>query len=130
MTIEELKQRLLLDLSLLNLPVDEIDLSLRPFSKTYYGNYFPSNSEDTKPRLWIYPYENTEGAFMSYDKILETGIHEMCHHIQYSDPNFNRLSGVMHDPQFWKLYNHYIDRANRLEMFGGVCYDAKAICFS
>jgi len=119
MSLKGLKDRLLFDLSLLNLPVDEIELDLRPFSKTYYGNYFPVDSNEMTPRLWIYPYENTKGDFMSYDKILETGIHEMCHHIQYTDPNFVRNKGVMHNPQFWRLYNHYIDRARKLKIYGG-----------
>ena len=119
MSQEELYNRLLLDLSLLNLPVDEVDLELRPYSKTYYGNYFPANDQNTKPRLWIYPYADEQGHLMCYDKIVETGIHEMCHHIQYTDPNFVRLERVMHDPQFWRLYNHYIDKARALEIYGG-----------
>lgn len=120
MTLEELKHRLLFDMHRLNLPVDEVELDLRPYSKTYYGNYFPVYDDNcTVPRLWIYPYANRKGDFLSYEKILETGIHEMCHHIQYTDPNFHRLKGQMHDPKFWSLYNHYIERAKNLNMFGG-----------
>lgn len=116
----ELKDRLLHDLKELKLPIDEVELSLRPFSKTYYGNYFPSvDDKHTKPRLWLYPYENTKGKLMSYDIILNTGIHEMCHHIQYVDPNFRRVKGVMHDTQFWTLYNHYISRAESLNLYKG-----------
>lgn len=114
----ELKNRLLCDLKLLNLPVDEVDLEFRPFSKTYYGNYFPSCDEEITPRIWIYPYSNTVGNTLPYSKILETGIHEMCHHIQYTNPNFKRIKGQMHDPQFWKLYNHYMNKAENI--LGGV----------
>ena len=113
--LEVLRDRLLKDLSLLDLPVGEVDLSLRPYSKTYYGNYFP---DDVVPRVWLYPYSDEGGRYLSYDKILETGIHEMCHHIQYSDPDFKRKRGVMHDPQFWKLYNHYIKRAVSMKLLG------------
>ena len=56
---------------------------------------------------------------MSYASILETAIHELCHHIQYTDGSFVRIKGVMHDPQFWRLYNHYIDRATEYNLIGG-----------
>ena len=117
---EELKAKLLSHLSKLNLPIDEVDISLRPFSKTYYGRYFPVyNDNETKPKIYIYPYENTEGEFMSYDIILRTAIHEMCHHIQYMNGSFVRCRGVMHDSQFWKLFNFYIERAVKYELLGG-----------
>lgn len=117
---QELKTRLLSDLSHLNLPVDEVDLFIRPFSKTLYGRYFPVYDEkEVKPRIYIYPYENTYGDLMSYDQILETSIHEFCHHIQYTNGCFVRSRGVMHDTQFWKLYNHYVDRAKKYQLIGG-----------
>lgn len=116
---EELKVKLLSDLSKLNLPVDEVDLSLRPFSKTFYGRYFPVyNDKETKPKIYIYPYANCVGEFMSYDDVLRTAVHEFCHHIQYTSGSFVRNKGVMHNPQFWKLYNHYINRAINLKMIG------------
>lgn len=120
MNPEELKTRLLSDLSHLNLPVDEVDLFIRPFSKTFYGRYFPVyNEEKVKPKIYIYPFENSDGDLMSYDQILDTTIHEFCHHIQYTNSCFVRNKGVMHDTQFWKLYNHYIERAKRYQMIGG-----------
>lgn len=120
MNQEELKARLLSDLSLLNLPVDEVDLFIRPFSKTYYGRYFPVYDEkQIRPKIYIYPYENTKEDLMSYDQILGTSIHEFCHHIQYVSGSFVRNKGVMHDPQFWKLYNHYIERAKKYQLIGG-----------
>ena len=114
--LDVLKDRLLKDLSLLDLPVGEVDLSFRPYSKTYYGNYFP---DDTAPRVWLYPYSDEESHYLSYDKILETGIHEMCHHIQYKDPFHQRIEGIMHDSDFWNLYNFYILKAKNL----GVLHD-------
>ena len=126
MCSNEIRDRLLFDLSLLNLPVDEVDLDIRPYSKSYYGNYFPSDDDSVKPRVWIYPFKNKFGKMMSYENILDTGIHEMCHHIQYSDPDFKRKQGVMHDPQFWKLYNHYVKRAIDMKLLGDK-YVKKAI---
>ena len=114
MTPEELKTRLLSDLSHLNLPIYEVDLFIRPFSKTFYGRYFPVyNDNIARPKIYVYPYENEGGDLMQYKVILETVIHELCHHIQYTSGSFVRNKGVMHDPQFWKLYNHYTERARK-----------------
>ena len=120
MTQEELLTKLLFDLTNLNLPIDEVEVSLRPFSKTYYGRYFPVHNEDTlKPRIFIYPYENKNEKFMDYYKVLQIAIHEFCHHIQYTNRSFIRTRGVMHDPNFWKLYNHYCSRAVSKQIIGG-----------
>ena len=120
MSQDELKNRLLSDLSIINLPMYEVELFVRPFSKTYYGRYFPVYDDlKVKPKIYIYPYENENGDLMNYDSILETAIHEMCHHLQYTSGSFVRSKGVMHDPQFWRLYNHYRNRAKKYEMIGG-----------
>ena len=120
MNREELKAQLLFDLAQLKLPIDEVDLFIRPFSKSFYGRYFPVYNDDkARPRIFIYPYENKRGKFMSYDSILKTSIHELCHHIQYTDGSFVRVKGVMHDPQFWRLYNHYVDRATEQNLMRG-----------
>lgn len=112
---EKLYHRLFFDLHRLKMPVDEIDLYIRPFSKTYYGRYFPS--EDGRPRIFVYPFANKSNSLCySYTLILTTAIHEMVHHIQYTDPNFKRYKGVMHDTQFWQLYNHYVNRARKLHL--------------
>lgn len=121
MTKERLYNRLLFDLRRLKLPIDEVDLYFRPFSKTYYGRYFPIIGEG-RPRIFMYPYERN-GQFMKYSDILKYTVHEMCHHIQYMDSSFVRLKGVMHDTNFWKLYNHYIKRATKLKM--GDFYESK-----
>lgn len=129
MSREELKTQLLSDLSQLNLPVDEVDLFIRPFSKTYYGRYFPVyDDSQQKPKIYIYPYENTDEDLMGYDQILDTAIHEFCHHIQYTNSCFVRNRGVMHDTQFWKLYNHYKDRAKRYNMMGGEISYERTTC--
>ena len=118
---EELKTRLLSDLSQLNMPVYEVDLHLRPYSKTYYGRYFPvRDDKQAVPKIYIYPYEDMcNTSFMDYKVILETAVHELCHHIQYTSGSFVRSKGVMHDTHFWKLYNHYMNRAEKLQMIGG-----------
>ena len=57
MNQEELVTRLLSDLAHLRLPLDEVEVVIRPFSKTYYGRYFPVHDEkEVKPKIYIYPY--------------------------------------------------------------------------
>ena len=110
-----LKHRLIEDLRSINLPVDEVDISIRPFSSTYYGRYFPVYDERRcRPKIYLYPYKNKKGDMYSYVEILKILIHEMVHHLQHTNPSFVRLKGVMHDTNFWKLYNRY------LEKIGGV----------
>lgn len=122
MSLDELRHRLLTDLRSLSLPVDEVEIFIRPYSKTYYGRYFPTyNGDEVPPKIYIYPFEEN-GEFMPYNKILETVVHEFCHHIQYSQGH-ERVKGVMHDTQFWQLYNYYMSRAKKL---GGEVF-AKAI---
>lgn len=114
----ELKHRLYNDLKLIGLPVHEVSLGIRPFSKTYYGNYYPVYGEEGKmPRVYVYPWKDKQRKeSYAYSFILDTAIHEMVHHLQHTDPNWVRYEGVMHDEQFWKLYNYYIFRAKILEV--------------
>lgn len=119
MSITELGHKLFYDLKDLKLPVDEVVIYLRPYSKTYYGRYFPTYDMDALPKIFIYPYENTQGDLMCYTVILKTAIHELCHHLQYINPDFVRSKGVMHNTEFWKLYNFYVSKAIKLNMIGG-----------
>ena len=109
MTENELHYKVVEDLFILGLPVEEVVITFRPYSKTYYGRYFPDRQE-----MYLYPYLNKSGDFMSYDLIIKGAIHEMCHHVQHTNPVYHRTKGVMHDPQFWSLYNHYLSRAHDL----------------
>lgn len=128
MNQDELRTQLLSDLSLINMPVDEVEVVIRPYSKTYYGRYFPVyDDKSQRPKIYIYPYENIKEDLMSYDLILETAIHEFVHHIQYTSGSYVRSKGVMHDTQFWKLYNHYVKRAVSYQIIGGEKLENKVI---
>lgn len=115
---KDLMARLLSDMTCLGMPVDEVDVVLRPYSKTFYGRYFPVQGSRTTPRVFLYPYE-MDGSVMCYDKVFETFVHEMVHHLQYTSGNFIRRSGMMHNPQFWKLFNHYKKRAVKYGIMKG-----------
>lgn len=110
MTQENLMNKLVTDLETLGLPVNEVEISFRKYSSSYYGRYFIDSH-----RIFIYPYEKEDNrSFMNYDTILYHTIHEMVHHIQYSDPNFKRVYNVMHDGNFYRLFNHYSNKAENL----------------
>lgn len=114
MSRDELLNRLTKDLESIQLPVNEVDLHIRPFSSTYYGRYYPSVDDSVRPRIFIYPYRNKQGGMYPYSQVLNTAIHEMVHHLQHSDSSFVRVKGVMHDPTFWKLYSRYISKAEKI----------------
>ena len=111
------------DLKRLRLPVDEVDLYIRPYSKTYYGRYFPTKCDEVKPKIYLYPYDVNNKV--DYDQTLDTAIHEMVHHLQYNSPYFVRLKHVMHNTNFWKLYNRYHAKAVDLGIIGGMLNENK-----
>lgn len=115
MNEQDLKHKLISDLEEIRMPVEEVEICIRPYSKTYYGRYFPINKSKgrVKPRIFIYPYEDSTFLY-PYSEILKTAIHEMCHHVQYSSGSYVRQRGIMHNPNFWSLYNRYVEKA--LEM--------------
>ena len=107
MSVEELRHRLVSDLRELGLPIEDVDIYFRPFSKTSYGRYLPVQ-EGVRPKIYVDPFADY-GELMTYDKILETAVHEFCHHLQYVGGH-KRIKGVMHDTQFWELYNQYMKK--------------------
>lgn len=110
MTKKDLMNKLLFDLTGLGFPVNDVSIEFRPYSKCFYGKYFPA-SVLKNPRIFIYPYLNEKGDFLDYIRILKTAIHEFCHHLQHSDKAFCRKKGVMHDVAFWELYSYYCKKA-------------------
>ena len=115
--VSSLHNRILEDLERLKLPVEEVYIILRPYSKTYLGRYYPLElSNMDKPKIFLYPYSDEKGNILSYGRILSSAIHEMIHYLQDTNPNFVRYQNVMHDPKFWALYNFYMRRARDLNI--------------
>lgn len=82
-------------------------LKIKPYSKSFFGRYFFKDK-----RINIYMCSNKDlTSVYAYPDLLKTMIHEACHHIQYHNGTYVRRRGVMHDSNFWKLYNHYIELA-------------------
>ena len=112
MTEQELLYNLKRDLQFLALDLNYVDIIIaKKYVKTYYGLYYPKTNK-RGAFIRIYPYMSTSNDCMySYTHLLDTTIHEMCHHLQYSDDNYIRVIGVVHDSEFWELYNKYITLA-------------------
>jgi hypothetical protein len=113
---ERVAEYLIRDLEILGLPID-FDLTLKPYSKKYYGNYRPLKSlvtiylcmESVNKIRPIKPYP--------YNEILETAIHEVIHHYQHThEEGFKRVKGVMHNPNFYLKYNECFDKALELKL--------------
>lgn len=109
---EELKNKLLNDLKKIGICTNDFDLVLKSYSKTMYGNYSPRHK-----RITLYVYSDVDCLReFSYNDLLHTLIHELVHHLQYQDPEFKRIKGVMHNPQFYVKYNYLVRRARVLKL--------------
>lgn len=109
------------DLKSIGLPVDEVSIEFATkYCKTYYALYYPKSDKCPIPRIRIYPYRRKGcGLIYPYMELLDTAIHEMCHHLQFREPNYVRFKGVVHDPNFWELYNKYKNRAETTGLLRG-----------
>ena len=102
--IQEYKDRIIKDLKSLNIDTEGFKLVLKPFSKSYYGRYKVSTKT-----IWVYIYADKQCTKLyPYDRLFETVLHECVHHIQWSDPHYIRVKGVMHNPEFYLIYNRLI----------------------
>lgn len=109
--MQELEARLRNDLSKIGLDV-EFTLSLRPYSKSYFGRYDVSNNV-----IILYVQKTVKGDMYSYEELLLTVIHEAIHCKQWHDPDYKRIKGIMHDTEFKRLYSLYSDRAKARILF-------------
>lgn len=80
--------------------VEDFKLELKPtYSKCYWGRYFPQ-----RKLIRLYALDET-GERYPDEILIREGLHELTHHIQYNHvPYWQRIPGVMHDAEFWKLY--------------------------
>ena len=107
--MQDLYHRLLKDMSSIGIPTT-FNFELKPYSKTYYGRYDPNLDKVT-----VYVYEDKScRRMMRYEDILLTSIHEAVHSIQWKDESFVRRKGVMHNTEFFTLYNAFSDKAKSM----------------
>jgi hypothetical protein len=86
------------------------DIEIRGYSARYFGKY-----DHNRGAVIIYALSGKEGGRMyPYREVFLTFLHERVHYEQYSDPNFVRYRGVMHDADFWRIYGEHRRRAEAL----------------
>lgn len=106
--MQDLEKQLRRDISKIGLDV-EFTLSLRPYSKSYFGRYDIATST-----IILYVQKTERGDMYSYEDLLLTTIHEAIHCKQWHDPKYKRVKGVMHDIEFKKLYALYSNKAKAM----------------
>lgn len=112
MSEEKLYNKLLTDLKLLGFDTTGFELKLRPYSKSYYGRYHIQ-----KKIIIVYIYSDKNMVHMiPYSQLFKTLIHEAIHHVQWSNSEYVRVKGVMHNEEFYKLYNQYEVKYNKLKI--------------
>lgn len=100
---DDLGSKLMDDLGKLGLPTD-FTLEVKGYSKCYHGRYTPN-----KKRVIIYSL-NSKGKRLPYVELLKTTMHEALHHYQWTHvKGFVRKRGVMHNTQFKRLEQHYLE---------------------
>lgn len=109
--MQELETQLREDLLKIGLDV-KFKFSLRQYSKTYFGRYDPNTNT-----VILYVHKTPKGDMYPYMELLLTAIHEVVHCLQWNDPKFKRVEGIMHDPEFKRLYALYSNRAKARILF-------------
>lgn len=105
---EDLKARLLQDLQDAGVPLC-FELCIKDYSKTLYGCYRTKTN-----RVYLYYWEDSaKTKHYTYEHLLEKAVHEAVHAQQWHDPSFIRVRGVMHDEEFYSLYEMYMTRIRK-----------------
>lgn len=114
--MRELYKRLMQDFNTLDAENKDVELILRPYSKTMYG-YYDSN----KHRIVLYVYsDNRRRQLMPYCEIWSSFLHELAHHLQYTTTDYVRVKGVMHNSDFYKILYSLENKSKTLKL-GGMC---------
>lgn len=109
--------KILKDLKLLGLSPSKLkyDLQFKNYSSCYYGKYLRPRNNEYLPKVFIYLYKDPHNKeLFEYKELISTVIHEICHHLQWSNPDFVRVKGVMHNKEFWDLWNKYMNKYYKL----------------
>lgn len=111
MSCKETERKIISVLRAIGVPVSKFELRVKEYSKTYYGVYRAKTN-----RAFVYMYKDKEcTSRYSFDELMRTAIHESCHAIQWNDTKFMRKKGIMHDSDFWCMYNTLLGRYYRLK---------------
>lgn len=105
---EELRGQLIKDLQAVGVNTSIFDLYVKEYSKTYFGVYRPQTN-----RIYVFALTD-DGKQYPYPFLFSTALHEAVHAIQYHDPRYVRYSGVMHDEEFYTIYDRFAAKAEKL----------------
>lgn len=97
-----LKERLIRDVRRVGVKAD-FSLTIRSFAKNEWG-YFDPNTNT----IVLYAWTDNEKA-IKYSTLLGFLLHECVHCEQWSDPEFKRYKGIMHDTNFYEILNKYME---------------------
>lgn len=112
--MRELYKRLMQDFNTLDAENKDVELILRPYSKTMYGYYDPR-----KRRIVLYIYLDCGKSHLRpYSELWDTFLHELAHHLQYTTTNYVRTKGVMHNSGFYKILDSLKIKSNTLKLGG------------
>lgn len=104
--MDALRSRILSDLKLMGLTV-RLPIIFRPYSKTMWGYY-----DVSKDWIVIYAYsDKSRKRFVHYNILFRTILHEYVHALQRKASAWKRYKGVMHDAEFWNMYNFLVSVA-------------------
>lgn len=107
MTFKYLSARLLSDARRVGIDTTSLSLHIKPYSKMRWGTYNPKDNSIT-----LYVFLNEKGKLPQYKKLLAFFIHECVHYTQWNDPEFIRYKGIMHNAEFYSLYEKFMMRLN------------------
>ena len=108
------------DLVSIGIPIF-FELIIKDYSKSMYGCYRPDTN-----RVYLYNFEDKDLTTpYSYEHLLRIAVHESVHAIQWNDPDFVRVKGVMHDDEFHKMFDYYMGIAKEV-VFNESCEEAVA----
>jgi hypothetical protein len=89
----------------LGVDTNSFTLVLRPYSKYLFGRYILK-----KKAIYLYVYRDKDLKNMfSFKELLLTALHEYVHHYQWTH-YVVRVKGIMHDQEFYDIYNGLKDR--------------------
>lgn len=100
MNFDRIKEEIYRELINIGMPTD-VDIVIKGYSKSDYGNYNPNLKRIT---LFIL---DENGEIYPKREYMDTVIHEMVHHYQWNHTVYRRIKGIMHNAEFYKLFNTY-----------------------
>lgn len=95
-----------------------LPLILRSYSKRRWGYY-----DILKDEIVIYVFSDpTCSRLTHYNILFRIILHEYVHALQHKSSNWRRYKGIMHDVEFWQIYNNLVNLAvERGIIYGRKC---------